>query len=99
DATLRQFAPPYEAPCESDEHPLSDSYDTDQNDEDVEFQKIDVEGVEDIDQSRFYHFDVKITSAIPNTSQVLERQNTSSKYVLKVNPENISITNVDTREV
>ncbi|MCI35271.1 hypothetical protein A2U01_0056492, partial [Trifolium medium] len=70
ESTLGQFAPPYEAPCEFNEHPLSASFDAEQNNEDVEVQKLNNEGAEDIDQSRCYQFDVKITSAIDNKNQV-----------------------------
>jgi hypothetical protein len=63
DATLGQFAPPYEVPCDSHEHPFID-FAT----EHVDVHEVDVEG---IDVGCLIHFDVKIISAMSNTNQLL----------------------------
>ncbi|GAU51770.1 hypothetical protein TSUD_382620 [Trifolium subterraneum] len=95
DAKLRQFAPPYDAPCEEDEHPV-----TNHSDEHVDIHKVDIQGAEDIDIARFGQLEIKITNVIANTNHLLDCQHsTSSNYVVKVKQEDISITNVDTREL
>ncbi|GAU46625.1 hypothetical protein TSUD_284730 [Trifolium subterraneum] len=69
----RQFAPPYEAPCDSVEHPQSDP-----SVQHVDVHEVDFESVEDIDVARFIQFDIKITSAMDNTNKLLARNVQSS---------------------
>ncbi|PNY10384.1 hypothetical protein L195_g006960 [Trifolium pratense] len=96
---MTQFTPPYEAPCDDEEHPCSAVCNNDQNNEDVEVKLLNYQDTEDIDQSHIYKFDVKITDAIIKNNELQEFQYIPSKFVLKVKTESISITAVDTSEV
>ncbi|MCH81987.1 hypothetical protein A2U01_0002782 [Trifolium medium] len=99
-ANLSQFAPPYEAACDSEQHIEFDGGNFEQNDEYVELQQPDVEGAEDIDPTLFYQFDVKITDVMLNTNKATKNfRNKILKYVLTVNQERTFIREVDTKEV
>ncbi|XP_045831092.1 uncharacterized protein LOC123922418 [Trifolium pratense] len=99
ESIMSQFNPPYEAPCESEEHPCSALCNNDQNNEYVEVKVLNYQGTEDIDQSHIYIFDIKITSAIIQNNELQDFQYTPSKFVLNVKTESISVMAVDTREV
>ncbi|CAJ2678283.1 unnamed protein product, partial [Trifolium pratense] len=96
---MSQFNPPYEAPCESEEHPCSALCNNDQNNEYVEVKVLNYQGTEDIDQSHIYIFDIKITSAIIQNNELQDFQYTPSKFVLNVKTESISVRAMDAREV
>jgi hypothetical protein len=63
-ANLPQFAPPYEAPCDSDERPLSDSNHGEENDHCVSAEQVGRENTQRSDESSGGHVDINIVGTM-----------------------------------
>jgi hypothetical protein len=72
-ACLPQFAPPYEVPCDSPEHPKSYTIDGEENDHHVSAEQVDNESTQRADQSSGGHFDINIVGTMCDTTNHLVR--------------------------
>jgi hypothetical protein len=70
-ANLPQFAPPYEAPCDSDEHPKGDTSDGDEDDHHVSAEQVHNTSTKRADQSSGGHFDINIVGTMFDTKNNL----------------------------
>jgi hypothetical protein len=69
-ANLPQFAPPYEAPCDSDDHPLTDSNDGEEHDHHVSAEQVGRQTTQRSDQPSGGHIDINIVGTMCQTKNI-----------------------------